>query len=48
MRFNLIVFSTNMEELKDYTDTVLYEKFRTDKLQSQGHVQDNTVFKEIK
>ncbi|KAJ9079335.1 Cell division control protein 3, variant 2 [Entomophthora muscae] len=47
VKLRQMLVRTNMEELKDYTDTVLYEKFRTDKLQSQGHVQDNTVFKEI-
>ncbi|PVV03252.1 hypothetical protein BB560_001914 [Smittium megazygosporum] len=41
----MLVFS-HMEELKDYTDSVLYENHRTQKLLSMGHVQDNSVFRE--
>lgn len=40
--------STHMEELKEHTDNVLYENYRTNKLTSMGIVQDNSVFKEIK
>ncbi|PWA00211.1 hypothetical protein BB558_001092 [Smittium angustum] len=42
----MLIFS-HMEDLKDYTDTVLYENHRTQKLLSMGHVQDNSVFREF-
>ncbi|PVU91022.1 hypothetical protein BB561_004591 [Smittium simulii] len=41
-----MIIHSHMEELKDYTDTVLYENHRTQKLLSMGHVQDNSVFRE--
>ena len=37
-----------MEELREYTNDVLYENWRTEKLLSMGVAQDSTVFKEIK
>lgn len=39
---------TYMEELREYTNDVLYENWRTEKLLSMGVAQDSTVFKEIK
>ena len=39
---------THMEELKEHTNLVLYERYRSDKLLSMGVAQDSTVFKEIK
>lgn len=39
---------TYMEELREYTNDVLYENWRTQKLVSMGVVQDQSVFKEIK
>ena len=37
-----------MEELREYTNDVLYENWRTEKLLSMGVTQDSSVFKEIK
>jgi septin 7 len=39
--------STHMEELKEYTNDVLYENYRTEKLSAMGIQQDPTVFKEV-
>lgn len=39
---------TYMEELREHTNDVLYENWRTEKLVSMGVAQDSTVFKEIK
>lgn len=39
---------TYMEELREYTNDVLYENWRTEKLLSMGVAQDSSVFKEIK
>ncbi|OLY84853.1 Cell division control protein 3 [Smittium mucronatum] len=36
----------HMEDLRDYTNTVLYEEYRTQSLLAMGHFQDNSVFKE--
>lgn len=36
-----------MEELKEYTNDVLYENYRTEKLTAMGIQQDPTVFKEV-
>lgn len=37
-----------MEELREHTNDVLYENYRTAKLTGMGVAQDHTVFKEIK
>ncbi|KAI9294449.1 Septin [Neoconidiobolus thromboides FSU 785] len=47
VKLRQMLIRTNLEDLKDHTDTQLYEKFRSAKLLSQGHVQDNSVFKEV-
>ncbi|RUP01970.1 Septin-domain-containing protein [Jimgerdemannia flammicorona] len=39
--------STHMEELKEYTNDVLYENYRTEKLMAMGIQQDPSVFKEV-
>jgi septin 7 len=36
-----------MEELKEHTNNVLYENYRTEKLTAMGIQQDPTVFKEV-
>ncbi|KAJ1902254.1 Cell division control protein 3 [Kickxella alabastrina] len=46
MKLRQMLLRTHMEELKDSTDIVLYENYRTQKLLSMGHVQDNGVFRE--
>lgn len=38
---------THMEDLKQYTSEVLYENYRTQKLEAMGIEQDPTVFQEI-
>lgn len=37
-----------MEELRERTNDVLYERYREEKLLGMGVVQDGSVFKEIK
>jgi septin 7 len=39
---------TYMEELREHTNNVLYENWRSNKLLSMGIAQDSSVFKEIK
>lgn len=38
---------THMEDLKQYTSDVLYENYRTEKLEAGGAQQDLTVFQEV-
>ncbi|OMJ27836.1 Cell division control protein 3 [Smittium culicis] len=45
--FRNMLIKSNMEELKFNTDSILYEDYRTQKLLSMGHVQDNSVFREF-
>ena len=37
-----------MEELREHTNDVLYENYRTEKLTAMGVSQDASVFKETK
>ncbi|KAI8867318.1 Septin [Ramicandelaber brevisporus] len=46
VKLRQMLIRTHMEELKEYTDRVLYEHHRTAKLLSMGHTQDNSVFRE--
>lgn len=39
---------THMEDLKEYTNNVLYENYRTEKLLAMGIQQDSSVFKDCK
>ena len=39
---------TYMEELREHTNDVLYENWRSEKLLSMGVAQDPNVFKEVK
>jgi septin 7 len=39
---------TYMEELREHTQQVLYENYRSEKLLGMGVTQDHSVFKEIK
>jgi septin 7 len=43
-----MLIRTNMEELREHTNDVLYENWRSEKLTSMGVVQDPSVFKEVK
>ncbi|KAJ1670439.1 Cell division control protein 3, partial [Coemansia sp. RSA 25] len=47
IKLRQMLLRSHMEELKDSTDMVLYENYRTQKLLSMGHVQDNNVFREF-
>ncbi|KAK9461072.1 cell division protein GTP binding protein [Lipomyces oligophaga] len=47
LKLRSMLVKTYMEELKERTDEVLYENYRTNKLISMGISQDSTVFKEI-
>jgi len=48
VKLRQMLVRTYMEELREYTNDVLYENWRTEKLLSMGVAQDSTVFKEIK
>ena len=48
VKLRQMLVRTYMEELRERTDGVLYEHWRSDKLLSMGVQQDHTVFKEIK
>ncbi|OMH85837.1 Cell division control protein 3 [Zancudomyces culisetae] len=46
IKLRKMLVCTHMEELKDVTDSILYENHRSQKLVTMGHEQDNTVFRE--
>ena len=48
VKLRQMLVRTYMEELREFTNDVLYENWRTEKLLSMGVVQDSTVFKEVK
>jgi septin 7 len=48
VKLRQMLVRTYMEELREYTNDVLYENWRTEKLHSMGVAQDSSVFKEIK
>ncbi|OMJ16959.1 Cell division control protein 3 [Smittium culicis] len=41
-----MLIHSHTEELREVTNSVLYEEYRTQTLLSMGHVQDNSVFRE--
>lgn len=43
-----MLIRTHMEELKENTNLVLYERWRSAKLMNMGVAQDASVFEEIK
>ncbi|CDH56206.1 septin [Lichtheimia corymbifera JMRC:FSU:9682] len=47
VKLRQMLIRTHMEELKEYTNDVLYENYRTEKLTAMGIQQDPTVFKEV-
>lgn len=47
VKLRQMIIRTHMEELKEYTNNVLYENWRSDKLMQMGVAQDPSVFKEI-
>ncbi|KAH7883500.1 Septin-domain-containing protein [Phlebopus sp. FC_14] len=47
VKLRQMLVRTYMEELREYTNDVLYENWRTEKLLSMGVAQDSSVFREI-
>ena len=47
VKLRQMLIRTHMEELKEHTNNVLYEDYRSDKLTSMGVAQDPSVFKEV-
>ncbi|CAO3640576.1 unnamed protein product [Cunninghamella blakesleeana] len=47
VKLRQMLIRTHMEELKEYTNDVLYENYRTEKLHAMGIQQDPSVFKEV-
>lgn len=47
LKLRLLLVRNNLEELKEVTNTVLYEQYRTSKLKSMGIEQDDSVFREF-
>jgi septin 7 len=47
VKLRQMLIHTHMEELREYTNDVLYENYRSEKLLAMGVAQDHTVFKEV-
>ncbi|ORX53935.1 Septin [Hesseltinella vesiculosa] len=47
VKLRQMLIRTHMEELKEFTNNILYENYRTEKLQAMGIQQDPSVFKEV-
>ncbi|KAL8372031.1 hypothetical protein RB595_001705 [Gaeumannomyces hyphopodioides] len=47
VKLRQMLIRTHMEELKEHTNNILYENYRTDKLIQMGVSQDPSVFKEV-
>ena len=47
VKLRQMLIRTHMEELKEHTNNMLYENYRTDKLIAMGVSQDPSVFKEV-
>ncbi|GAA5850898.1 hypothetical protein JCM8547_009124 [Rhodosporidiobolus lusitaniae] len=47
VKLRQMLVRTHMEELKEHTSDVLYEKYRSEKLLGMGVAQDHSVFKEV-
>ncbi|KAJ9106344.1 hypothetical protein QFC21_001490 [Naganishia friedmannii] len=47
IKLRQMLIHTHMEELREHTNDVLYEQYRTQKLLSMGVAQDPSVFREI-
>lgn len=48
VKLRQMLVRTHMEELREHTNDVLYENYRTEKLRAMGVQQDESVFKETK
>jgi septin 7 len=47
VKLRQMLIRTHMEELKEHTNNVLYENYRSEKLLNMGVTQDHSVFKEV-
>ncbi|KAI9808359.1 MAG: hypothetical protein M1826_004343 [Phylliscum demangeonii] len=47
VKLRQMLIRTHMEELKEHTNNVLYENYRSEKLTTMGVAQDPSVFKEV-
>ena len=47
VKLRQMLIRTHMEELKENTNNMLYENYRSDKLTAMGVAQDPSVFKEV-
>jgi len=47
VKLRQMLIRTHMEELKEFTNDIHYENYRTEKLLALGYQQDNTVFREV-
>jgi septin family protein len=48
VKLRQMLIRTHMEELREHTNDVLYERYRSEKLLTMGVAQDQSVFREIK
>jgi septin 7 len=48
VKLRQMLVRTHMEELREHTNDVLYENYRSEKLRTMGVVQDESVFRETK
>jgi septin 7 len=48
VKLRQMLIRTYMEELREHTNNVLYENWRSEKLLGMGIAQDSSVFKEVK
>jgi septin 7 len=48
VKLRQMLVRTYMEELREHTNNVLYEQWRSDKMLALGIAQDSSVFKEVK
>jgi septin 7 len=48
VKLRQMLVRTHMEELREHTNDMLYENYRTEKLRAMGVSQDESVFKETK
>ncbi|KAF3937477.1 Septin-7 [Dactylella cylindrospora] len=47
VKLRQMLIRTHMEELKEHTANILYENYRSEKLEAMGVAQDPSVFKEV-
>src|SRR3954469_3905954 len=47
VKLRQMLIRTHMEELKEHTNNILYENYRSEKLTQMGVQQDSSVFKEV-